>query len=128
MTGLILLVFLLHPYVDDFGQSVMDQETTQELIKQTDEVLGHIKLTVKDWIVSNNAPSEKVSEDGVLVMFDGLIWFPELDFWKIFIQSTHFGKKKRGKYPDTLDKFNGRIMRMEEFVKTDLSRRDCTLW
>ena len=60
------------------------------------------------------------------MMLGGLVWYPEVDFWKVYIQPTHFGKKKRGRYPDNLDTFDGRMMKMEDFVKKDLTRRDCT--
>ena len=117
---------LLHHYVDDFSKSVLDLETTQKLIKATDMVLDTIRLTIKAWTVSGKAPTDKVSEDRISVMFGGIVWYPEVDFWKVYIQLTHFGKKKRGRYPDNLDTFDGKMMKMEDFVKKDLTRRDCT--
>ena len=57
-------VFLLfHRYVDDFGKSVLDLNTAKKLIKATDMVLDTIRLTIKTWTVSGEAPAEKVSED-----------------------------------------------------------------
>ena len=46
---------------------------------------------------------------------------------KIRIQKLHFGKKKRGRYPDDLQKFEGSFgIKIEDFVPKVLTRRMCT--
>ena len=43
------------------------------------------------------------------------------------IQPLHFGKKKRGRFPDDLKKFDGSFgMKIEDFTPIELSRRMCT--
>ena len=85
--------------------------------------MSKIKLSIKGWTYSGKPPLDSVSEDGNSVMFGGLQWFPELDFCKLYVQPTHFGRKKRGRYPNDSEKFDGKVMKMEDFVKSDLSRR-----
>ena len=87
----------LKRYVDDFGQSTRSQTESQNLMEQTDKVLGRINMEVKGWVESGKDPPEVTSYDGKTVGFAGLTWFPKADFYKLNIQSLHFGKKKRGK-------------------------------
>ena len=92
-------------YVDDFGQSTLSKEATEELIHKTEKVLARIKMEVKGWVVAGKAPPLEASEDGISVGFAGLTWFPSSDFFKLNIQSLHFSKRKRGKFPADLVKF-----------------------
>ena len=84
-------------YVDDFGQSTTGQAATKDLMDKTDKVLKRISMEVKGWVESGKDPPEVATEDGVSAGFAGLTWFPKADFYKLNIQSLHFGKKKRGK-------------------------------
>ena len=54
-------------------------------------------------------------------------WYPEIDVFSLNIDSLHFGKKKRGRYPADLKRFSGSFgVTLEEFVPKDLTRRMCT--
>ena len=96
-------------YVDDFGQSTAGKEETKTLIKQTSEVLGKIEMKVKGWAESGVDPPSEMSDDGKSVGFAGMTWFPRGDFYKLNIQSLHFSKKKRGKFPANLVKYEGHL-------------------
>ena len=76
-----------------------------KLIKESTEVLVSIQMYIKGWSRSGNDPPKELSEDGVSVGFVGLTLFPKLDVYKLNIQSLHFSRKKRGKYPSDLVKF-----------------------
>ena len=59
--------------------------------------------------------------------FAGLVWFPEIDCYKLNISSLHFSKKKRGRLPDNLVKYEGSFgMSIDEFTPKNLTRRMCT--
>ena len=92
-------------YVDDFGQSTEGEKQTDSLINKTTSVLDKINMKVKGWAVSGADPPEEMSDDGVSVGFAGMRWFPKGDFFKLNIQSLHFSKKKRGRFPSNLVKF-----------------------
>ena len=121
----VFLVF--HRYVDDFGKAVETKEKAKELIEKTEEALDKISLKIKGWSESFKPPEEKLTEDGVSVSFAGLVWYPEVDTFKLYIQPTHFERKKRGKYPDDMKVFDGKFgTKMESFVPETLSLRNCT--
>ena len=120
-------LLLLKRYVDDFGQSTFGQAETKDLIVKTDMVLSKISMEVKGWIESGKDPPEAASDDGVSAGFAGLTWFPKGDFYKINIQSLHFGKKKRGKFPPDLVKFDQTTgISVDEFTPTKITRTNCT--
>ena len=97
------------------------------LINGTDKGLGSIKMRVKSWTVSFQPPSTGVSDDGVSVSFAGMRWYPGIDSFSLRIQPLHFGRKRRGRYPDDLEKFDGSFgKKVEDFVPEQLSRRMCT--
>ena len=74
-------------------------------------------MSVKGWSISFQKPSPELTEDGISVAFAGLDWLPEIDCVKLRIQKLHFGKKKRGRYPDDLQKFEGSFgIKIEDFV------------
>ena len=111
-------------YVDDGGNSVCTMEDAYDLTQQTDIALATVDMKVKGWSISFNAPSPDVSEDGVSVGFAGMKWLPLVDSFALKIQPLHFGKKRRGRYSDSLEKFDGGSM--SEFVPESLTRRMCT--
>ena len=94
-------------YVDDGGTSVRSHDEADNLIAGTNKGLGRIKMYVKGWTVSFQPPASDVSDDGVSVGFAGMRWYPEIDSFSLRIQKLHFGKKRRGKYPDNLKKYDG---------------------
>ena len=120
-------LLLLKRYVDDFGQSTFGQAETKDLIEKTNMVLKKISMEVKGWIESGKDPPEAASDDGVSAGFAGLTWFPKGDFYKLNIQSLHFGKKKRGKFPPDLVKFDQTTgISVDEFTPTKITRTNCT--
>ena len=114
-------------YVDDFGQSTLSLESTENLIRRTNKVLAQIKMEVKGWVIAGKAPPPEASEDGISVGFAGLTWFPAGDFFKLNIQSLHFSKKKRGKFPSDLVKFEQTAgISIDEYTPQYITRTNCT--
>ena len=110
-------------YVDDGGTSVPDEEEADALIEKTDEALGTIQMKVKGWSVSYRSPSSNVTDDAT-VGFAGMSWIPAIDSYSIKIQPLHFGKKKRGRFPDNLEVYSGGSI--ADFVPKILTRWMCT--
>ena len=120
-------LLLFKRYVDDFGQSTVGKDETKELIEKTTQVLKMIQMVIKGWAESGIDPPADISEDGVSVGFAGMTWFPKGDFYKLNIQSLHFSKKKRGKFPSDLVKFeNTKGVSVEEFTPKEITRTNCT--
>ena len=114
-------------YVDDFGQSNSNEETVERIIKETEETLQRRDMKLKGWVVSGAPPPNDLSEDGASVPIAGLVWFPQIDCYKLNISSLHFSKKKRGRLPDGLLKLDGCFgMSVDEFTPKQLTRRMCT--
>ena len=114
-------------YVDDFGTSCSTENEIKHLIHNTETTLNEKKMSVKGWAVSGNAPPEKLSENNITVPFAGLQWLPEVDAYKLNISSLHFGKKKRGRLPDDLIKYEGTFGKtIDDFTPQNLSRRMCS--
>ena len=114
-------------YVDDFGQSTVSKEKTESLIKETSEVLGKIEMKVKGWAESGIDPPAEMSDDGTSVGFAGMTWFPKGDFYKLNIQSLHFSKKKRGKFPSNLVKYEDTEgLSIDEYTPEKITRTNCT--
>ena len=120
-----LLIF--KSYVDDFGKSTTGKDETKELIEKTTYVLKMIHMVIKGWAESGQDPPADISEDGVSIGFAGMTWFPKGDFYKLNIQSLHFSKKKRGKFPSDLVKFEDtKDVSVEQFTPKDITRTNCT--
>ena len=114
-------------YVDDLGNSTKCKEMTEKLIKETSEVLASIQMFVKGWAQSGSDPPEELSDDGVSVGLAGMTWFPKMDVYKLNIQSLHFSRKKRGKYPSDLVKFEDSFgMTIDDYTPKKLTRTNCT--
>ena len=114
-------------YVDDLGRSNKSLEETMMLIRRTEEVLGMLLMSIKGWGTSGKDPPAELSDDGKTVGFAGMTWAPKIDCFKLNLDKLHFGKKRRGRYPDDLKKFDGSFgMTMEEFVPKTLTRLMCT--
>ena len=77
-------------YVDDFTKSVDTLREVLELIKNTEKVLSKASLVVKDWAWSGKEPPEKLSPDGKSVNLAGLAWYPEVDAYRLNLDSIHF--------------------------------------
>ena len=120
-------LLVLKRYVDDFGHSTQSREATDLLISQTTDVLGTISMKLKGWTISGQPPPDNVTEDGVSVGFGGKTWFPEGDFYKLNIQSLHFAKKRRGRLPPDLIKFDQTSgLSIDEFTPPEITRTNCT--
>ena len=114
-------------YVDDFGQSNENEETLNRLIQETEESLKRRDMHIKGWVVSGKPPPKDLSEDEASIPFAGLVWFSEIDGYKLNISSLHFSKKKRGRLPDDLVKYEGSFgMSIDEFTPDNLTKRMCT--
>ena len=114
-------------YVDDGGTSVSSHEEAESLICGTDRALASVKMQVKGWSMSFKPPPQEVSDDGISVGFAGMRWLPQVDSFSLRIQRLHFGKKRRGRFPDDLKKFDGSFgMSIDDFVPEVLTRRMCT--
>ena len=116
--------FIQKFYADDGATSVATIEDAHALIKETDAALASIKMNVKGWSLSFHEPSKEVSEDGVSVNFAGMMWFTSIDSYRLKIQPLHFGKKRRGRYPDDLQIHNSGSI--ADFVPEILTRRMCS--
>ena len=77
-------------YVDDLGESKATREECYTLIEQPDETFAMVNLKAKDWTVSGEVPSEKVSKDGASQDIGGMKWFPPLDSMETKIPPLHF--------------------------------------
>ena len=114
-------------YVDDMAKSVSEEEEATKTIEDTEKVLNTVNMKVKGWSVTGRDPPPELTEDGVSVGFGGMTWLPKIDALKLNIQQLHFGKKKRGRFPDDLEKFDGSYgMKIDDFTPKNLSRRMCT--
>ena len=114
-------------YVDDMAKSASTGEEAAQIIEDTEKVLDTVKMKVKGWSVSGKEPPAELSEDGVSVGIGGMTWLPKIDVFQLNIQPLHFGKKKRGRFPDDLEKFDGSFGKsIEEFTPKRLTRRMCT--
>ena len=82
-------------YVDNLGDSLINKEKTDSIIKETTKVLRSVNMKVKGWAKSGLNPPEELSHNGASVLFAGMVWFPRLDVYKLNIDSLHFGKKRR---------------------------------
>merc|ERR1711893_127003 len=84
-------------------------------------------MPIKGWAESNMNPPKEMSDDGLSVGFAGMTWFPKGDFFKLNIQSLHFQKKRRGKFPADMVKYEDTEGKtIEEFTPKGLTRTNCT--
>ena len=114
-------------YVDDFGKGNKNTEESKQLIKDTEDTLDKVQMRVKGWAISGEPPPSDLSDDGNSIGFAGMSWYPEIDVFSLNIDSLHFGKKKRGRYPPDLKRFSGTFgTTLEDFVPKELTRRMCT--
>ena len=123
----VALMLLLLRYVDDLGNSTANDESTRKLINNTTEALESIGMKIKGWAVSGHDPPEEISDDGYSVAFAGMIWYPRADVYKLNIDSLHFGKKSRGKYPTDLVKYQDTFgISIDTFTPEKITRTNCT--
>ena len=117
-------------YVDDEGESKPTKEACEELIEQANETFALVNLEIKEWLVSGDIPSDKVSKDGISVDVGGMKWSSALDTLEVKIPPLHFGKKNRGRLGDKVKVFGSfgisaeeTLKLLDEFVPKKLTRR-----
>ena len=92
-------------YVDDEGESKATREECRTLIEQADETFELVGLKAKEWTVTGDAPSDKVSKDSASLDIGGLKWFSVLDSMETKIPPLHFGRKNRGRLSSKVEIF-----------------------
>ena len=113
-------------YVDDLQDSRSTQDKCFTLAKNADTVFERIGLKCKAWTYSGLPPPAAVSKDGLSIGVGGFAWYSEGDILELKIPQLHFGKPKRGKFPETVKFFNESDMTMNEFVPQKLTKRQVT--
>lgn len=96
-------------YVDDIGQTDLNDEIMAEKTQQADKIINHANMKVKKWIVSgdnqdevevgdlsNCLTPEEVGVEGVLE----IIWNPRRDSFKISVRINLSPLKKSQEGPD----------------------------
>ena len=71
--------------MDDQGESKATKEECYTLIEQANETYAMVNLKAKEWTVSGEVPSDKVSKDGASLDIGGLKWFSVLDCPKVLL-------------------------------------------
>ena len=114
-------------YVDDGGDSKAKLEDLQSLMKDTDEALGSIGCQIKEWTVSGQNPTDKVSKDGITLDVGGMTWYPQLDILAVKIPILHFGKVSRGRIKPGTEFFQGgSVHDLDKFFPGNFSKRQAT--
>ena len=114
-------------YVDDVGESMANLDQCMALIADADEAFASIGCKIKDWVVSGQDPSEKVSKDGISIEIGGVIWYPKLDILMVKIPLLHFGKIVRGRIkPGTQFFTGGSLESLDEFFPGRFTKRQST--
>ena len=105
-------------YMDDILSSFMEFLQRQGAMDGLNKTLDISKMSVKEFTLSGEPPSEKVSEDGVHVNLVGYLWNPVTDTLGLDIKPLYFGKKVRGRLPPFVE---GDI---REALKPKFTRRE----
>ena len=120
-------------YVDDEGDSKATLEEVFELIAHAEETFGLVGLKAKEYTVSVEVPTEKVSKDGASLGVGGTKWFSKPDLLEVPIPPLHFSQKKRGKLDSKVEIFGSfgitvdEILKdLDEYVPKKLTRRMVT--
>ena len=83
-------------------------------------------MNTKGWAWSGIDPPKELSEDGISVRLAGMTWLPKLDVQRLNIQSLHYSRKKGGKYPSDLIKFeDSSNVTIDEYTPQQLTRTNC---
>ena len=84
-------------------------------------------MVVQGWTVVGSKPPDDVTRDGETIVFAGHVWYSEMDVFRLNIPPLYFGKKKRGKLPDSVKMYDGRMGKsVAEFTPLVIKRRQCT--
>ena len=68
-----------------------------------------IRMVVKGWTVAGSKPPDDITRDGETIFFAGHGWYSEMDVFRLNTPPLYFGKKKRGRLPDSVRMYNGRM-------------------
>ena len=102
---------------------MINEKETDSIIKETTKVLCSVNMKVKGWAKSGLNPPEELSDNGVSVSFAGMVWFPHLDVYKLNIDTLHFGKKRRGRYPPDMIKYEDTVgLTVDQFTPKEIRR------
>ena len=84
-------------------------------------------MKVKGWVKSGLDPPDELYDNGVSVSFAGMVWFPRIAVYKLNIDSLHFGKKRRGRYPPDMVKYEDTVgLTVDQFTPENITRTNCT--
>ena len=103
-------------YVDDNLTSDDNLDIVHRICRDIEYTLSLGSMNVKDFTISGQFPSEKVSADGATIGIAGYIWNPKLDEILLAIKELYLEKPKRGKLPtpvsgDLKNELRGRFTR-----------------
>ena len=59
---------------------VKNHEIADKIMKEVEEYLGRIGMSIKGWAVSYRDPPEQLTADGCSVSFAGMLFYPKIDF------------------------------------------------
>ena len=66
-------------------------------------------MMVKGWTVAGSNPPDDVTKDGITIVFAGHVWYSQMDVYRLNIPPLYLGKKRRGKLPDSIEVYDGRM-------------------
>ena len=90
-------------YMDDVLSSFMKQLERKATMEGLTQTLALGRMSVKEFTISGEPPTEKVSADGKHVGLVGYLWDSAVDTLGLDIKPLFFGKKVRGRMPPTVD-------------------------
>ena len=105
-------------YMDDIFSSFMKELQRSNTMKGLEKTLDLGRMSVKEFTVSGEPPTEKVSADGIHISLVGYLWDPVTDTLGLDIKPLYFGKKVRGRLPPSVE---GDI---REALKSRFTRRE----
>ena len=105
-------------YMDDVFTSFLRALERSRTITGLEQTLSIGKMSVKDFSLSGQPPTEKVSSDGVHVSIVGYLWNCVEDTLALDIKPLYFGKKVRGRMPPLVE---GDV---KEALATKFTRRE----
>ena len=114
-------ILMEQTYLDDIIAGEVNKTKAIDIKNQVDEVLAKGSMAVKEYTFSGEAPTEKVSADGVTVGLLGYCWLSLPDLMSLDRKPVFLDKIKRGKLPKPiLSDFKNELS--ECFTKRTLAR------
>ena len=82
-------------YVDDLAKSTSTSAHSGALATETSHLLlKNLGMVVKGWTVVGSKPPDDVTRDGETIVFPGLVWYSEMDVFKLNIPPLYIRKKE----------------------------------